>query len=50
MFDQQDSGCASYGVEIVTERWFVKSPTSAAAAAPSLPRGAPRDGDRTMTG
>lgn len=33
VFDQQDSGCISYGVEIEAERWFVKSPTTVVAAA-----------------
>ncbi len=34
VFDRQDSDCVSYGVEIAGERWFVKSPTTAAAAVP----------------
>jgi serine/threonine protein kinase len=33
VFDQQDSGCVSYGVEIAAERWFVKSPATGTAAA-----------------
>jgi serine/threonine-protein kinase len=32
VFDQQDSGCVSYGVRIGSERWFVKTATTAAAA------------------
>ncbi|MGN6612474.1 MAG: serine/threonine protein kinase [Angustibacter sp.] len=32
VFDQQDSGCVSYGVLIGAERWFVKTATTAAAA------------------
>jgi serine/threonine-protein kinase len=34
VFDRQDSGCVSYGVEVAGERWFVKSPTTAESAAP----------------
>lgn len=32
VFDQQDSGCVSYGVRVGAERWFVKTATTAAAA------------------
>jgi len=39
IFDQQDSGCRSYGVAIGPERWFVKTALTARAAAP-LHRGA----------
>ncbi|WP_018348940.1 hypothetical protein [Longispora albida] len=31
VFDQQDSGCVAYGVEIGTERWFVKTAREARA-------------------
>ena len=31
MFDQQDSGCVSYGVRVGDERLFVKTPTTPAA-------------------
>jgi len=34
VFDRQDSGCVSYGVELAGERWFVKAPTTAVAAVP----------------
>ncbi|MEO5711237.1 MAG: hypothetical protein ABIQ59_15625, partial [Nocardioidaceae bacterium] len=33
VFDQQDSGCVSYGVRVGDERWFVKTPTTPAAVA-----------------
>src|SRR6478672_918726 len=32
VFDQQDSGCVSYGVRAGDERYFVKTATTAAAA------------------
>ncbi len=34
VFDRQDSGCVSYGVEVAGERWFVKAPTTAESAVP----------------
>jgi serine/threonine-protein kinase len=34
VFDRQDSECVSYGVELASERWFVKSPTTAESAVP----------------
>jgi hypothetical protein len=34
VFDRQDSDCVSYGVEVAGERWFVKTPTTAASAVP----------------
>lgn len=33
MFDQQDSGCVSYGIASDGDRWFVKTATDEAAAA-----------------
>jgi serine/threonine-protein kinase len=33
VFDQQDSGCLSYGIERAGRRWFVKTARSPAAAA-----------------
>jgi hypothetical protein len=33
VFDQQDSGCVSFGVRIAAQRWFVKTATTSAAAA-----------------
>ncbi len=32
VFDQQDSGCVSFGVQVGERRWFVKTATSPAAA------------------
>lgn len=32
LFDQQDSGCLSYGIDLAGHRWFVKSATTADAA------------------
>ena len=34
VFDQQDSGCLSYGVERAGRRWFVKTATEPRAAGP----------------
>ena len=33
VFDQQDSGCLSFGVEVAGRRWFVKKATTPDAAA-----------------
>lgn len=33
VFDQQDSGCVSFGVRVGRQRWFVKTATTPAAAA-----------------